>query len=66
VRALEKQLRTAKVKRIDTAVVTDNEGAARFYAQMVQRAGGGEAGEGVVNGKSIAESLLASRTSCKL
>jgi ribosomal protein S18 acetylase RimI-like enzyme len=36
-RALEKQLKKEKVKRIDTAVVTDNEGAARFYARMGYR-----------------------------
>ena len=36
-RALEKQLRKEKVKRIDTAVVTDNAGAARFYARMGYR-----------------------------
>ena len=32
-RALEKQLKKEKVKRIDTAVVTDNAGAARFSAR---------------------------------
>ena len=36
-RALEKQLRKKKIKRIDTAVVTDNAGAARFYARMGYR-----------------------------
>ena len=36
-RALEKQLKKEKVRRIDTAVVTDNEGAARFYARMGYR-----------------------------
>ena len=36
-RALEEQLKKEKVKRIDTAVVTDNEGAARFYARMGYR-----------------------------
>ena len=36
-RALEKQLKKEKVKRIDTAVVTDNDGAARFYARMGYR-----------------------------
>ena len=36
-RALETQLRKEKVKRIDTAVVTDNDGAARFYARMGYR-----------------------------
>jgi len=41
-RALEKQLRKEKVKRIDTAVVTDNAGAARFYARMGYRALGEE------------------------
>jgi RimJ/RimL family protein N-acetyltransferase len=41
-RALEKQLRREKVKRIDTAVVTDNAGAARFYARMGYRALGEE------------------------
>ena len=41
-RALEKQLKKEKVKRIDTAVVTDNAGAARFYARMGYRALGEE------------------------
>jgi RimJ/RimL family protein N-acetyltransferase len=41
-RALEKQLRKEKVKRIDTAVVTDNAGAARFYARMGYRTLGEE------------------------
>lgn len=41
-RALEKQLRKEKVRRIDTAVVTDNAGAARFYARMGYRALGEE------------------------
>ena len=36
-RALEKQLKKEKVKRIDTAVVTDNAGAARFYARVGYR-----------------------------
>ena len=36
-RALENQLRKQKVKRIDTAVFTDNAGAARFYARMGYR-----------------------------
>ena len=36
-RALETQLKKAKAKRIDTAVVTDNAGAARFYARMGYR-----------------------------
>ena len=36
-RALEKQLKKEKVRRIDTAVVTDNAGAARFYARMGYR-----------------------------
>jgi len=47
-RALEKQLKKEKVKRIDTAVVTDNAGAARFYARRGYRAlGEGAAGEGL-------------------
>ena len=41
-RALEKQLKKEKVRRIDTAVVTDNAGAARFYARMGYRALGEE------------------------
>ena len=41
-RALEKQLRREKVKRIDTAGVTDNDGAAHFYARMGYRALGEE------------------------
>ena len=36
-RALETQLKKEKVRRIDTAVVTDNAGAARFYARMGYR-----------------------------
>ena len=36
-RALAKQLKKEKVRRIDTAVVTNNEGAARFYARMGYR-----------------------------
>ena len=41
-RALETQLKKEKVRRIDTAVVTDNAGAARFYARMGYRALGEE------------------------
>ena len=36
-RALETQLKKEKVKRIDTAVVTENAGAARFYARIGYR-----------------------------
>jgi hypothetical protein len=48
-RALEKQLKKEKVKRIDTAVVTDNAGAV-LSADGIQGVGGGAAGEGVVRG----------------
>jgi GNAT superfamily N-acetyltransferase len=41
-RALEKQLRKEKVKRIDTAVVMENDGAARFYARLGYKAIGEE------------------------
>ena len=36
-RALERQLKKERVRRIDTAVVSDNAGAARFYARMGYR-----------------------------
>ena len=79
-RALEKQLKKEKVKRIDTAVVTDNAGAARFYARMGTGRWGRGGSRNVVRGSlmrlycrlqirsiaiTVASALIATRDECR-